>query len=127
MRKLLSVVAILATVYAVALHYHWRWIYPSTYFGKSGLTVRNGHGTCGTVADVHYAANSKGQPTFIDLGHAYPNQNLTIIIWGKNLPNFPTPPAAWEGQHICVTGPIKSYHGKPEIIAYGPNQIQVQN
>jgi len=89
-RKLLAVVAILAVVYVVASHYHWKWIYPSTYFGSSP-TVQNGHGTCGTVADVHYAANSKGQPTFIDLGHAYPNQDLTVIIWGKKPLPLPHP------------------------------------
>lgn len=110
----------------MAHHYHWKWIYPSTYFG-SAPTVQNGHGACGTVADVHYAGNSRGQPTFIDLGHPYPNQELTIVIWGNNLARFPTPPSAWEGQRICVTGPVSRYHGRPEIIAYSPNQIQVEN
>lgn len=126
MRKLLGVVALLAALYIVAQHFHWKWIYPSTYFASNGSTVRSRHGSCGTVADVHYDASGNGRPTFVDMGHPYPNQDLTILIWGDDLSRFSTPPSAWEGQRICVTGPIDHYHGRPEIIAYGPDQIQIE-
>jgi len=37
---------------------------------------------CGTVASAHFAARSKGQPTFINLDKPYPNQIFTVLIWG---------------------------------------------
>ena len=39
---------------------------------------------CGTVASTHYAPRSHGQPTFLNLGHAYPNEDFTAVIWGEN-------------------------------------------
>lgn len=126
MRRILGIVALLALVYATASHFHEKWIRPSTYFG-AGPAVKSSHGTCGIVAEVHYAADSNGRPTFLDLGHAYPDQDLTVVIFGDDLANFPTSPSSWEGQRICVTGPITRYNGKPEIIAHGPNQITVQH
>jgi hypothetical protein len=36
---------------------------------------------CGKVTGVHYAANSKGKPTFINFDKPYPSQDFTIMIW----------------------------------------------
>jgi hypothetical protein len=46
---------------------------------------------CGTVASTHYAPRSRGQPTFLNLGHAYPNEDFTAVIWGENRAQFGTP------------------------------------
>jgi hypothetical protein len=43
---------------------------------------------CGIVAGVHYAATSKGQPTFVNLDKPYPDQPFTILIWGDDLAKF---------------------------------------
>jgi len=79
---------------------------------------------CGIAASIHFAARSRGQPTFINLGAPYPDQVFTIVIWGDDRPNFKPPPESWQGKRLCVTGRIKLYRGTPEVIAYGPDQIQ---
>ena len=81
---------------------------------------------CGEVASVHYAARSRGNPTFINLDKPYPNQIFTVLIWGSDRPKFGDPEEAYRNKHICVTGKISDYKGVPEIIAYEPSQIKVQ-
>ncbi len=80
---------------------------------------------CGTVASAHYAARSKGQPTFLNLDKPYPNQIFTIMIWGNQRSSFNAAPEKYySGKRICVNGTIKSYRGKPEIIVNDPSQIK---
>jgi hypothetical protein len=81
---------------------------------------------CGEVASVHYAARSRGNPTFINLDKPYPNQIFTVLIWGSDRPKFGDPEEAYRSKHICVTGKISDYKGVPEIVAYEPSQIKVQ-
>ena len=78
---------------------------------------------CGTVAATHYAPRSHGQSTFLNLGHAYPNEDFTAVIWGGNRAKFGTPEDLQE-HRICVTGPIKLYRGKPEVILESPLQLK---
>lgn len=82
---------------------------------------------CGMVTSTHFASGSRGQPTFINLDRPYPNQIFTVMIWGSDRPNFPNAPEVYyRGKGVCVTGLIKSYRGKPEIIASRPDQIRLQ-
>jgi hypothetical protein len=80
---------------------------------------------CGDVASTHYAARSRGNPTFINLDKPYPNQIFTVLIWGSDRPKFGDPEEAYRGKHICVTGKLSDYKGIPEIIAYEPAQIKI--
>lgn len=79
----------------------------------------------GPVASTKWATSSKGQPTFINLGNAYPNTNrFTIVIWAENRGNFPFAPESYYiGKTISVTGLITEYKGVPEIEATSPSQI----
>jgi hypothetical protein len=77
---------------------------------------------CGTVASSHYAPQSRGRPTFLNLGHVYPDVDFTAVIWGEDRPKFGAPEDL-EGQRICVTGPITSYHGKPEMVLRDASQL----
>ena len=81
---------------------------------------------CGEVAGTHYAATSRGNPTFINLDKPYPNQIFTVLIWGSDRPKFGDPEQAYRGKRICVTGKISDYKGVPEVVAYEPSQIRVQ-
>lgn len=80
---------------------------------------------CGIVASSHYAGNSRGTPTFVNLEKPYPNQVFTILIWGEDLPKFSPRPNTWEGKRVCATGAITSYRGSPEIVAKSADQITV--
>lgn len=79
---------------------------------------------CGRVASAKYATSSKGQPTFLNLDKPYPNQVFTVVIWGSDRAAFPYAPESLAERRICVTGTIKVYKGKAEIIVSGPNQIK---
>jgi len=81
---------------------------------------------CGEVASTHYAARSKGSPTFVNLDQPYPNQLFTVLIWGSDRPKFGNPDRAYMGKHVCATGKIKDFRGVPEIVAYDPSQIAVR-
>ncbi len=81
---------------------------------------------CGVVASTHYAATTRGGPTFLNIDKPYPNQIFTVLIWGSNRPKFGAPEDKYRDRNICVTGKITMYRGAPEIIAYGPEQITIQ-
>ena len=77
---------------------------------------------CGTVASAHYAPQSRGKPTFLDMGHAYPNEDFTAVIWGEDRAKFSALDSL-AGQRVCVTGPISQYRGRPEVMLRDPSQL----
>ena len=81
---------------------------------------------CGKVASTHYAARTRGEPTFIDLDKPYPNQIFTVLIWGSDRPKFGDPEETYQSKNICATGKITEYRGVPEIVANEPSQITVR-
>ena len=97
------------------------WTQAVAHAGES-LTV------CGPVASAHFASDSNGQPTFLNIGNAYPDpQRFTVVIWGRNRGNFdPLPEEAYLEKEICVTGEIELYQGMPEIEVESPAQILIR-
>src|SRR5215471_9668835 len=81
---------------------------------------------CGQVVSTHYAARTKGNPTFLNLDEPYPNQIFTILIWGSDRPKFGDPENTYANKKVCVTGIIKDYRGVPEVVAEQPSQIEIQ-
>jgi micrococcal nuclease len=81
---------------------------------------------CGLVASTKYASSTKGQPTFLNLDKAYPNQVFTVLIWGENRAKFGSPEREYDGKHICVTGKISLFKGSAEIVASAPDQISAE-
>ena len=75
---------------------------------------------CGKVSGIRFLENSNGQPTFINLGPSYPNQLLTIVIWGQLRIKFEkTPEALFADKEICVTGKIELYKGNQSPVNAG--------
>ena len=89
---------------------------------EAGAHVGEKATVCGPVASATYAQRTHGQPTFINLDRAYPDQVFTVLVWGDHRSQFPYAPESLMGQQICATGVIKSYRGKPEIVANHPSQ-----
>lgn len=83
---------------------------------------------CGNVVRTTFAESTKGQPTYLDVGRAYPDASrLSIVIWGNQRANFPTPPETlYRGKTICVNGVIRTYQGVPQIEVRTPSQVQVK-
>ena len=81
----------------------------------------------GPVLGAEYASSSKGKPTFIDIGAAYPSKNrLSITIWGKNRSAFSTPPEKlYEGKTVAVRGKVYLYDGVCNVEVTSPDQITV--
>jgi hypothetical protein len=81
---------------------------------------------CGKVASTHYAKNSKGEPTFLNLDEPYPKEIFTILIWGSDRGKFGAPESEYKSLKLCVTGKITTHRGVPEIVASERGQIEIQ-
>lgn len=81
----------------------------------------------GPVVGVKFARSSKGRPTFLNIGAAYPDSNrVTAVIWEENRGKFsPSPEALYRGKTICVTGEVYVYGGACNIEVTSPSQIEV--
>jgi hypothetical protein len=86
------------------------------YVGQDGTV-------CGKVADTRYLDSGK-RPTFLNFDDRYPNHTFTAVIFGENRAKFGTPEKDYLDKHICVTGKIEDYNGKPQIIVTEPQQIK---
>ena len=97
------------------------WKDANLYFGES-VTV------CGPVVGTHFASDSNGQPTFLNVGEDYPSQDrLVVVIWGENLAQFPdNPENYYYGETICVTGEIEEYQGVYQVEAERESDIEIE-
>ena len=65
--------------------------------------------------------------TFLNVGGAYPNSPLTVVIYSDKLQNFSFKPSEYyKLKNICITGRIKIYKGKPEIISNSEHDIIIK-
>jgi hypothetical protein len=66
-------------------------------------------------------------PTFLNVGGDFPNQLLTLVVWGKDRSNFKNAPEeAYKGQEVQVAGKVELHRGKPQMILYHDNQITIK-
>lgn len=82
---------------------------------------------CGEVASADYVPQLGGEPTFLNLGRAHPNQFFTAVIWSSDRAKWSRPPDQhYANREICVSGMIEIHEGTPQIIVESPDQIEVQ-
>ena len=74
----------------------------------------------GVVSNVYV---SHSGTTFIDMGGSYPNSTFTAVIFSSDASKFPNI-SALSGKKADITGPIKLYRGKPEIILNSADQVK---
>lgn len=80
----------------------------------------------GKVYSTRYFADSNNAPTLLNMGAAFPNQLLTVVIYGEQRKVFfDTPEDYYKGKTIRVTGRVELYRDKPQIVAKTPSQILV--
>jgi DNA/RNA endonuclease YhcR with UshA esterase domain len=82
---------------------------------------------CGVVASATYADRTKGSPTFINLDQPYPQHVFTAVIWWSDRSKFSQTEITYKSKRVCVTGTIKSYRDRPEIIVKEPSQITIEH
>jgi DNA/RNA endonuclease YhcR with UshA esterase domain len=85
------------------------------YVGKS-VTVE------GIVSEVHHTTS--GKATFVDIGGRYPNNVFTGVLFSDDAPKF-LDIDSLTGKTIDLTGIVKLYQGRPEIILNDPGQLKV--
>jgi hypothetical protein len=72
---------------------------------------------CGKVSGGRFLETAKNTPTFINLGQAFPNHSLTIVIWSEVRKQFETAPEVlFKDKEVCVTGRIELFREKPQIV-----------
>ncbi|MDB5205170.1 MAG: hypothetical protein JWR72_245 [Flavisolibacter sp.] len=82
---------------------------------------------CAKVFTARYLDRSKGKPTLLNLGAAYPNQPLTIVIYEEDRAKFSSAPEeAYINKEICVTGTLQLFNERPQIIVRRKEQISVK-
>lgn len=81
----------------------------------------------GPVKDSSYMSSSNNQPTYIDIGAAYPEERrVSMVVWGEDRGNFPDKPESmYLGKTICVTGELYSHDGVTYVKVATPDQIRV--
>ena len=77
---------------------------------------------CGTVVSEHTATSSRGEPTFINLDSAYPNQVFTILVWGDDRKKVGELPRL--KSRVCASGQIKGYRGEAEMVVRSSAQFR---
>jgi DNA/RNA endonuclease YhcR with UshA esterase domain len=79
----------------------------------------------GKVWDTRYLSNAGGAPTLINLGAGFPNQLLTVVIFGEDRKNFSEPETEFRDKTVKVTGRITLYKGKPQIVVHNREQFSI--
>jgi hypothetical protein len=80
---------------------------------------------CGKVAGIRYMEQATNKPTLINLGAAYPNQLLTVVIWDDLRKQFEkAPEELFADKNICVTGKIELYRERPQIVVRKMEQVK---
>ena len=79
---------------------------------------------CGKVYGVKYLQLAKNSPTFLNIGAAYPNQALTLVIWEDTRKKFEkSPEELFADKNICVTGRVELFKEKPQIVVTSVSQL----
>src|SRR5215469_14175132 len=78
---------------------------------------------CGVVASAKYAANSRSHGHSQRSWTSGSRTSFTAVIFGDDRAKFGTPETSLRGKRICVTGQIRDYRGKPEIILDDRSQL----
>lgn len=120
MKKLLTAVLLTVCAYTVSAQQTIKLDELSNHIGDSVIVS-------GKVFGGRYLSKSENAPTFLNVGGDFPNQLLTLIVWGKDRSNFKTAPEeAYKGRHVQVAGKVELHRGKPQITLYNDTQIAIQ-
>lgn len=78
-------------------------------------TIGSNQEVCGDVAQ--YKEFNKG--VYLNLGHAYPNQDITIVVWNASSSDV----SGLVHTNVCASGVITEYKGKPQVAVQSISSI----
>ena len=77
----------------------------------------------GRIADTY---RSKTNTIFLIFEKSYPNHCFVAVIFSSDIYKFPDEPEDYYyGKRVRISGEVKEYEGKPEIILDNMGQIEV--
>ena len=80
---------------------------------------------CGRVESTRWLGS--GRRTFLNFDRPYPDQPFTVVIPPESRPAFDTEPETeYEHRDVCVAGLVSLYRGKPQIMVFGPAQLDTR-
>lgn len=83
------------------------------------------YGKYATVEGTIVATHNSGKACFLNFHPDY-KRYFTAVIFASAFSRFPpSPENHYQGKKVRVTGYIKEYNGKPEIILNDPSQIEI--
>lgn len=98
-------------------------ILPEEVYKYVGDTVR----VCGKIYSSRYLEHSGRKPTLLNMGDKFPNQHLTVVIYGESRVKFGyKPEQTLLDRTICLYGKVELYNDKPQIVVSDPFQIKLQ-
>lgn len=84
-------------------------------------------GDSGTVCSKVYGVKKTEKITFINIGDAYPNSPLTVVLFAKDYANFPEDISKmYNNKSVCITGIISEFKGKVQIVISKPADLVVE-
>ena len=83
------------------------------------------YGKYATVEGTIVATHNSGKACFLNFHPDY-KRYFTVVIFASAFSRFPpSPENHYQGKKVRVSGYIKEYQGKPEIILNDSNQIEI--
>ncbi len=81
----------------------------------------------GKIFGVKFLANARNTPTFINIGADYPNQLLTVVIWGnvKEKLGYDPSDKKYIGSMAKIKGKLELFKNKPQIVILDPSQLLI--
>ena len=79
------------------------------------------------VFGVKFFSDSKDPVTLINIGAAYPNQMLTVVV-RKDVRGKMSPEPTEKniiGKEVILNGKLELFKGKPQLVIIDPSQFQV--
>lgn len=79
----------------------------------------------GVVKDYRYMPNTRGEPTFINIGERFPNKDrLTVVVWGSDREKFGMALSdRLVGRTVCVIGTVTMRDNSPQISIKWPREL----
>lgn len=92
--------------------------------GQAAKKVGDSIKICDKIYGGRFFETSKGSPTLLNMGAAYPASPLTIMIPGEvRIKMGYAPELQLKDKNVCVMGRVILFKEKPEIIIYNISQI----
>lgn len=80
----------------------------------------------GQVMDARFLSGSTRKPTVLNMGGRYPNQKMTVVIYGDSRGNFGYQPEVMLlNKVIYVKGKVQLYNEKPQMVVSTPFEISL--